>query len=233
MTNIKHIAVIPDGNRRWARSKGLPTFEGHRTAAEKILPELIEKASKLNIPFFTFWALSTENLKDRSKKEVENLLNLMRFFLKRRLNEFIKKDIKLDIIGNISELPEDLQRDIEQAVKKTKNNKKITFILAINYGGKDEIIRAIKKIVNFNPPMTGQILNLDKKTFAKFLDTKNIPDPDLIIRTGGEQRLSGFMLWQSEYSEFYFSEKYFPDFNSKELEKAVKDYSFRQRRFGK
>jgi len=229
MNTIRHIAVIPDGNRRWAKAKGLPVIEGHRIASEKILPDLIQKSSDLGISYFTFWALSTENLKERTKVEIDNLFSLMRIFLNRRLVEFKKKGVKLKVIGNIKELPNDLQKSIEKAINETKNNKKITLILAINYGGKDEIIRAIKKIRNSK----FEIQNLKKDDFKQFLDTAGIPDPDLIIRTGGEKRLSGFMLWQSEYSELYFFDKYFPDFSTQELEKAIQNYLLRQRRFGK
>jgi len=227
MNTIRHIAVIPDGNRRWAKAKGLPTVEGHRIASEKILPDLIQKSSDLGISYFTFWALSTENLKERTKTEIDNLFKLMRIFLSRRLAEFKKKGIKLKVIGDIKGLPNDLQKNIEKAINETKNNNKITLVLGINYGGKDEIIRAIKKIQDLRSKI------LDKETLSSFLDTVGIPDPDLIIRTGGEQRLSGFMLWQSEYSELYFSDKYFPDFTSQELERALKNYFLRQRRFGK
>jgi len=223
-----HVAIIPDGNRRWAREKGLPVFEGHRIAAEKTLPRLIEKAGELGIKYLTFWALSTEN-KERDKEEINNLFKLMRFFLRNKLPDFKKKGVKLKIIGNLTQLPEDLQKDIINAEKETDNNNKITLIIAINYGGKDELIRSIKKIQNSE----FTIKNLTKEKFNSYLDTAGIPDPELIIRTSGERRLSGFMLWQSEYSELYFSDKFFPDFNTDEFDKAIRDYSLRQRRFGR
>ncbi len=232
-----HIAIIPDGNRRWASKRHLPAAEGHRSAAEKTLPKLIEKAANLNIKYFTFWALSTENLVGRTKVEVDNLLNLMRFFFDKRFNEFMKKDVKLVVIGDLARLPNDLQEKISRAVDASKNNQKITVILGINYGGRDEIVRAIRRI--FNSPFVfargGQfsISNLNQEMFKDFLDTRNIPDPDLIIRTGGEKRLSGFFLWQSEYSELYFSDVFFPDFTEEDLEKAIIDYDQRQRRYGK
>ncbi len=225
----KHIAIIPDGNRRWARAKGLLPIEGHRFAAEKILPDLIKKSAELGISYVTFWVLSTENIQERTKAELNNLFYLIRYLASKKLTEFKRKGVKVLLIGDATDLPAVLQKDITKVVRETKNNKKITLILAINYGGKDEIIRAIKRIQDSG----FGIQNLTKEKFGDFLDTKGIPDPDLIIRTGGEERLSGFMLWQSEYSEFYFSDKYFPDFNGIELEKAVNDYSLRQRRFGK
>ncbi len=224
-----HIAIIPDGNRRWAKEKGFPSFKGHQYAVEKTLPNLIKKTLELGIKYFSFWVLSTENLTERSKKEIDKLFNLMRYFLKEKGKELAEKNIKIKVIGNIKELPPDIQESIGKIIKKTKNNSSMVVTLAINYGGRDEIIRAIKKIQNSK----FKIQNLNKEDLDQFLDTTGIPDPDLIIRTGGEKRLSGFMLWQCEYSELYFSNLYFPDFTPNELEKAIADYSLRQRRFGK
>lgn len=222
-----HIAIIPDGNRRWAASKGLPSFEGHRVGADKTLPALIEKAGELGIKYFTFWALSTENLVKRSPDEVSNLYKLIRFFVQVKLNDIHKKGARIKMIGNLHTLPDDIQKGITQAVEKTKDNTKITVIFAVNYGGRDEMIRAIKKI------NSSEIDTVNKNNFGGYLDTADIPDPDLIIRTGGEKRLSGFMLWQSEYSEMDFADEFFPDFSPARLEKCVNDFSQRQRRFGK
>jgi len=224
-----HIAIIPDGNRRWARKKGLPTLQGHKYAAEKTLPDLLEKASNIGIKYFTFWALSTENLKKRTKNEVQALLSLMKYFLKNKVNEFKKKDIKLMTIGDLKKLPQDIQSLISKSIKETEKNKKMTVIFGINYGGRDEVIRAINKVKS----QKSKVKRLTEEQLNKYLDTAGIPDPDMIIRTGGEKRLSGFLPWQSVYSELYFSELFFPDFKARELEKAVEDYSFRQRRFGK
>lgn len=225
----RHIAVIPDGNRRWAKKRGLPVFEGHRIGAEKTLPLLIEKAAELGVRYFTFWALSTENLKKRSRQEISALFNLMRLFLRNKIKRFRTKGIRLRFIGDLTKLPADIQKGLRKAVEATKDNDKITLILAINYGGRDEIIRAVNKFIN----KWGKVGQLEKEGFSHFLDTKEIPDPDLIIRTGGEKRLSGFLLWQSEYSELYFSEKLFPDFTPERLEEAVSNYTSRQRRFGR
>ena len=225
----KHVAIIPDGNRRWAKEKERPTFEGHRYAAQTVLPNLINELIRLDIKYFTFWALSTENLIGRNKEERDNLFGLIRFFLKNKLSEFKKKEIKFKAIGNLTMLPEDLQKEIFKVTKDTMENKKMTVVIGLNYGGRDEVIRAIKKVKNSK----FKIESLTKENFVNYLDTAGIPDPDLIIRTGGEKRLSGFMLWQSEYSELYFSDLYFPDFSAKELEKAINNYSERQRRFGK
>ncbi|VVA44066.1 Isoprenyl transferase [Candidatus Roizmanbacteria bacterium] len=218
----KHVAIIPDGNRRWAKEKGLPSVEGHRYAAQTTFPNLANELARLGVKYFTFWALSTENLTGRSKEELDNIFDLIRFFLKNKSKEFKKKETRFKTIGDLTRLPNDLQNEIFKIVEDTKKNKKMTVILGLNYGGRDEIIRAVKK---------GN--NLTKENFSNYLDTAGIPDPDLIIRTGGEKRLSGFMLWQSEYSELYFSDLYFPDFTAWELEKAINSYSERQRRFGK
>ncbi|MFA5770013.1 MAG: polyprenyl diphosphate synthase [Patescibacteria group bacterium] len=218
----KHVAIIPDGNRRWTKERGKPAVEGHRYAAQTVLPNLINELIRQDIKFFTFWALSTENLTGRSKEELENLFGLIRYFLKNKLGEFKRKQVRFVAIGDLSKLPEELQKEIIKMTKDTEQNKKMTLVIGLNYGGRDEIIRAIKK---------GN--NLTKENLGNYLDTAGIPDPDLIIRTGGEKRLSGFMLWQSEYSELYFSDLYFPDFTAKELIKAINNYSERQRRFGK
>ncbi len=222
----KHVAIIPDGNRRWAKEKGKPTAEGHRYAAQTTLPNLINELIRLDIKYFTFWALSTENLIGRTKEELSHLFNLIRISLKSKYKEFKEKKIRLKIIGDLIKLPEDLQKEAYKITKETMNNKKITIVLGLNYGGRDEIIRSISKIKDQRSEIT-------KENVTQNLDTAGIPDPDLIIRTGGEKRLSGFMLWQSEYSELYFSDLFFPDFTAKELEKAINNYSERKRRFGK
>ena len=225
----KHVAIIPDGNRRWAKEKGKPTAEGHRYAAQTTLPNLINELIRLDIKYFTFWALSTENLVGRNKEELNNLFDLTRYFLKSKSGEFKKKKIQFRTIGDLTKLPVDLQKEILKITNETKDNKKMTVTFGLNYGGRDELIRAFDKIRN----PKSEIRKLTKYNFSEYLDTAGVHDPDLIIRTGGEKRLSGFMLWQSEYSELYFSDLYFPDFTAKELEKAINNYSERQRRFGK
>lgn len=222
-----HVAIIPDGNRRWARKNNLPEFEGHRISAEKILPNIIDALHDAGVEYFTFWALSTENAVKRTKAEYNNLVNLMRFFLKRRINELHKKNIRMKIIGDVSVFPDDVQKLITDSIEKTKNNTAMTVIFAINYGGRDEIIRAIKKIVSDNSH------ELSITDFKEFLDTHDVPDPDLIIRTGGEKRLSGFMLWQSEYAEYDFVDKLFPEFTEDDCRTAIDNFSQRERRFGK
>lgn len=220
-----HIAIIPDGNRRWAKEKGLPTFEGHKKGLENVI-NLGRLLRKLNIKIFTIWGFSTENWQ-RSKQEIKYLMNLFKHIIDQYLKEALENNIRLIHLGRKDRFDNILKEKIYQAEEKTKKFSDYYFCIALDYGGHDEIIRMIKKIKN--------IKNLDKDIIEKNLDTKDLPYPypDLIIRTGGEKRLSGFMLWQSEYSELYFTKKYFPDFDKKELIKAIKDYSKRQRRFGK
>jgi undecaprenyl diphosphate synthase len=227
--NITHLAVIPDGNRRWAKQKGLPEIEGHRVGADKTLPDLFDTIVELGIKYFTFWALSPENFVKRSKFEMDNLMRLTRYFLEKRTKELHARNIKILVIGDIEALPEDIQKMIDQAKKVTENNTGLVAIFAINYGGRNEMIRAIQKMNNDNI----KIQDLTKEEISQNLDTAGIPDPDLIIRTGGEKRTSGFMLWQSEYAEYAFLETLFPDFSPEKLRECVEDYAQRQRRFGK
>lgn len=224
-----HIAIIPDGNRRWAKQKNLPPFEGHRYTFDEVLPKLLTKATELGAKYFTFWAMSTENQSKRTKEEVEGLYSLGKLFYKKKLQDLVKNNVKVKFIGNISDLSLDIQTIIKESEEKTKENSKITFIIAVNYGGRDEIIRAIKRmrVENINEQ------ELTEEIVSQYLDTTSIPDPDLIIRTGGTMRMSGFMPWQSEYSELYFSNLYFPDFTPEELEKAVQEFTNRKRNFGK
>lgn len=223
-----HVAVIPDGNRRWARSKNLPDVEGHRVSSEKVLPQLIETMSNAGVKYFTFWALSTENAKKRSKEEYNNLLGLMKFFLERRVSKLHKKNVRIRVIGNVPSFPQEIQKSIAKAMELTKDNTGITVIFGISYGGRDEIIRGIQKAV-----ADGKVNDLTVDNFGDFLDTKDIPDPDLIIRTGGEKRVSGFMLWQSDYAEYYFTKKLFPEFSTEDFEDAVAIFNKTERRFGK
>ncbi len=223
---LKHIAIIPDGNRRWAKERGLPSVEGHRTAAANVLPALLEKARELGIEYFTFWVLSTENAKKRSASEVNYLFRLMRFFIQAKLEELHRKNVRIKIIGDLSALPADIQEGIQASVVKTAANTGITLVLAVNYGGRDEIVRAVRKLVNDGQEITAE-------SIGHSLDTTDIPDPDLIVRSGGEKRTSGFMLWQSEYAEYAFVDEYFPAMTPEILESCVREFESRQRRFGK
>lgn len=223
----RHLGIIMDGNRRWAKEKGLPSLEGHRRGYEK-LKEIGKLCFEKGIKILTVFAFSTENW-NRSKEEVSYLMKLLKKAVKEGLTEFHKRDIQIRISGRINQLSKDLQRAIFKTTEKTKDNQKGIINIALNYGGRMEIIDAIKKIIN---KKIG-VAKIDEKTIKENLYTEDLPDPDLIIRTSGEQRLSGFLLWQSAYSELYFTKKYWPDFGEMDLEKALKEYSERERRFGK
>lgn len=212
-----------DGNRRWAKEHGLPILEGHRRVADKILEPLIEHAAKRGVKYITFWAFSTENWQ-RSAQEVRGIMTIFRHVIKKRWARLHEKGVRVKTIGNLSKFPIDIKNALEDVVEQTKNNTKITAVFALNYGGRDEIIRAINRVDS---------CQLSAESFSQFLDTSGIPDPELIIRTGGEQRLSGFLLWQSQYSELYFPTWYMPDFTPERLDEAIEEFQKRKRRFGK
>jgi undecaprenyl diphosphate synthase len=226
----KHVAIIMDGNRRWARERKLPLREGHRKGEKCILP-IIDTSIEMGISYLTFWAFSTENW-FREKNEVNFLLTFFRYILDSRVDEYHRKNIKLNIIGDLTKFPLDIQRKSINWMEKTKNNKIITVNIALNYGGRDEIVRAVNKW-HEELKLRTQNSELNVKLFENFLDTVGQPDPDLLIRTGGEQRLSGFLMWQTEYSELYFTPKYWPDFSQNEFKKAINVYYKRIRRFGR
>lgn len=219
----QHIAIIMDGNRRWAKERGLPVFAGHKRVAYEIIEPLVEHAANRGIKFITFWAFSTENWQ-RSKKEVTALMTIFRHLMKRQMQRLHEKGVRIRVIGDITRFASDIQKALDDAIDQTKNNKKITAIFALNYGGRDEIIRAIKKL-------DGKVPN--EKNFSEMLDTAGIPDPEMIVRTSGEQRLSGFLPWQSEYSEFYFPPWHMPEFTPEKLDEVLAEFQKRQRRFGK
>jgi len=219
-----HIAIIMDGNRRWARAHKLPILEGHRRVANVVLEKLVEHAAARGVKYVTFWAFSTENW-NRAEEEVSGIMTILKKsigYFGKRMHE---KGVRLFVIGDISRLDVQLRHSITSVVELTRHNNKITVIIALNYGGRDEIIRAIKQITH---PET-----ITEEIFSQLLDTHGIPDPDLLIRTGGEQRLSGFLPWQGTYSELYFPLWYMPDFTPEHLDEAIEEYQRRQRRFGK
>lgn len=224
ITIPKHIAIIMDGNRRWAREHKLPILEGHRRVAEEILEPLVEHAAKRGVTYITFWAWSTENWQ-RDKKEVAGIMKIFKHVIAKRWSRLHEKGVRIRVIGNISQFEPAIKNALEKVMKQTKNNTRITTVFALNYGGRDELLRAIH-----NLQINGKIT---EKEFEKYLDTAGIPDPDLIIRTGGEQRLSGFLLWQSEYSELYFPSWYMPEFTPERLDKVLEEFTKRKRRFGK
>lgn len=227
-SQIQHVAIIPDGNRRWAQAQGKLGMEGHKYAVEETFPKLFDAVQELGIPFCTIWLLSPENFTKRSPAEIKNILMLLRVFLRRRIEDLDRKHVKLQVIGNILVLPEGTKKELAAAIERTKNNTKTVVTFAINYGGRDEILRAFERMRNEEFEMR----NVSKEDFAQFLDTSGMPDPDLIIRTGGEKRTSGFMTWQSEYSEYTFVDTLFPDFTPELFKTCIKDFLSRGRRFG-
>lgn len=222
-----HLAIIPDGNRRWARERGLPTFEGHRLGYQRGI-ELGEKARELGIKHLTFWAFSTENW-NRTKEETSYLMKIFKNLVDQYLKEALKNEIKIIHLGRKDRIDQELRDKISIAEEKTKNFNRYYLNLALDYGGRDEIIRAIEKIKTID----NNSLEITQDNFSQFLDTFEIPDPDLVIRTSGEIRTSGFMIWQSAYSEWIFYPKYFPDFTPADLEKCLEEFARRQRRFGR
>lgn len=227
-----HIAVICDGNRRWARSRGLKVFAGHKKAVNENFEELIDHAIKLGVKYLTFWVFSTENW-DRDKKEVDFLMNLFRDIFDNQISGWKEKGVRFNMIGDITRFAQDIQDRIIDGEEKTKINTKLTVTLAMNYGGRDEIVRATKKIAQEVLDGKLQTNDISEKVFAKHLDTANLPDPDCIVRTGGDQRMSGFMSYQQQYSEFIFVPYTFPEMHEKELEEVIQEFNKRTRRFGK
>ncbi len=222
-----HLAIIMDGNRRWAKKRGLNSFSGHKQGYETF-KKIAKKCSGLGIKILKVYAFSTENWK-RSKSEVFYLMNLLFNGLSKEINFFQENKIRFNAIGEIEKLPKKLRDLISRIMDCTKDNKNGILNLAINYGGRMEILNAAKKIIK--DKINSE--ELDEKIFENYLFTAGQPDPDLIIRAGGETRLSGFLLWQSAYSELYFSDKLWPDFTENDLKKAIKKFQICQRRFGK
>lgn len=235
METPQHIAIIMDGNRRWAKARGLPVLAGHRQVVDKVLEPLIEHASKRGIKYLTFWAWSTENW-ERQSEEVSGIMQLFHHVVNRRWKKLHEKGVRIQIIGDTSKFDSELKTMLGKVVEETKNNTAITTVFALNYGGRDEIIRAINKIRISNPSATlrtSNELRITNHDFESYLDTVGIPDPDLIIRTGGEQRLSGFLLWQSNYSELYFPSWFMPEFTPERLDESILEFENRKRNFGK
>lgn len=223
-----HLAIIIDGNRRWAKKKGLSSLQGHKKGLDNV-EKIGDYCIKKGVKILTLYVFSSENWK-RSKKEVNYLMKLfINNLTKKNIKRFNDKGIKFQVIGQKEKLPKLLQEKIKETEEATKNNKKSILNLAISYGGRPEIIQAVKKIIKKKIPLN----KINEKTIDQNLWTANLPHPDFIIRTGGEIRLSNFLTWQSAYSEFYFTKKYWPEFSNKDLDKALEDYSNRERRFGK
>ena len=226
----EHVAIILDGNGRWAKKRFLPRNMGHAQGS-KTVERIIEDAFDMGIKYLTVYAFSTENWR-RPKDEVDALMKLLRDYLKTCIKRANKNNMRVRVIGDVTGLSEDLREKIEQLEEASKGNTGINFTIALNYGSRDEMIRAMKKMAGDLLAGTLKKEDITEDVFAGYLDTKGIPEPDLMIRTSGEQRLSNFMLWQLAYTEFYFTYVLWPDFNKKELKKAVEYYNGRERRFG-
>lgn len=225
-----HVAIILDGNGRWAKSKGMPRNLGHVQGAKNV-EVICEAAHDLGIKYLTVYAFSTENW-NRPKDEVDALMKLLRSYLKTCLKTAEKNNMRVRVIGDKSRLDDDLIEAISALEEKSKQYDGLNFTVALNYGSQDEMLRAMNRIAD--DIKTGKVTEpVTKELFESYLDTYDLPDPDLLIRTSGEQRLSNFLLWQLAYSEFYFADVYWPDFSKEELLKAVESYDKRNRRYGK
>ena len=221
-----HIAIIMDGNGRWAKARGLPRLAGHRAGTEN-LRRILNACVEFNVKIVTIWAFSTENWR-RPQEEVRGLMNILEQVIDRELNELHKNGVRLRHIGQLEGIAPHLQTKVRHAIELTRGNERLTLNVAFNYGGKAEILDAVKRIISdgLRPD------DIDEHLFARYLYTAGLPDPDMIIRTGNESRISNFMLWQGAYSEYYFTPVLWPDFDKDELRKALEDYARRERRFG-
>jgi undecaprenyl diphosphate synthase len=222
-----HLGIIMDGNRRWAKKHGLPTLLGHKKGLDTF-KKITQYCQKRGVKILTVFAFSTENW-NRSKKEINYLMKLFEsIFTKKDIKDLQKRGVKVNVIGQKWRFPKKLQKKIKEVEELTRKNKEAILNIALSYGGRADIIQAVKKIIQKKIPSN----KINEEIISKNLWTKGLPDPDLIIRTGKEKRISNFLIWQSAYSELYFSEKFWPEFTEKDLEKAFLDYSRRQRRFG-
>jgi len=225
-----HVAMILDGNGRWAKKRFLPRTAGHAQGAKNVVT-MGEKAYDMGIKYFTVYAFSTENWK-RANEEVSKLMELLYKFVTEHIKKCIKNNMKFRVIGDISRLSPVLQDKINELLEVSKNCTGLNFTVALNYGGRDEILRAFKKFHNDIKDGKKSIDDLDEDCFSKYLDTCELPDPDLLIRPGGEQRLSNYLLWQLSYAEFYFTDVLWPDFTEKDLKDAIVYYNTKERRYG-
>ena len=226
----KHIAIIMDGNGRWARLKNLPRAAGHKEGINSVR-EIVRVCGEIGVSYLTLYTFSSENW-SRPKTEVSAIMKLLLSTIKKEISNLDDNNVKLSTIGNLGELPRDTQKNILDGVEKTKSNTGLNLILALSYGSRQELIRAIKRTFIRVKESNLEIDNIDETLLSSELYTADIPDPDLIIRTGGEYRLSNFLLWQSAYSEILISETYWPDFRESDLLNSITDYQNRQRRFG-
>jgi len=226
----EHIAVILDGNRRWAKQKNLPVQAGHREGALRVT-DLVRNCGDLGVKYLSVYAFSTENW-SREKKEIDYLMNLLVEFVFKELENLHKNDVKITMMGNMEDLPSKTRKEVERAIELTKNNKTLHLNIALSYGSRNEIVNAVKNIIKDYENNKIDIEEINEESFKKYLFTNDMPDPDLLIRTSGELRLSNFLLYQLAYTEFYFTEVLWPDFNKNELIKAIENYQQRKRRYG-
>lgn len=226
----KHVAIILDGNGRWAKNKGLPRNMGHKAGAKNV-ETIARAAGEMGIKYLTFYAFSTENW-NRPDSEVEALMKLLENYFQNCIKTADKNNLQVRIIGDITRLTPEFQQKIKDLEEKSSQNDGLNLTIAINYGSRDEMIRAMKKMTADHDAGKLALEDISESVFSSYLDTAELPDPDLLIRTSGEQRLSNYLLWQLAYSEFYFTQVPWPDFTKEELEKAVLAYNKRDRRFG-
>ncbi len=226
-----HIAIIMDGNGRWARKRGLPRAAGHKRGVDTV-KDMVKACAQIGVKYLTLYTFSTENW-NRPKDEVSTLMQLLVRTLRKEVNELNENDVKLTTIGNMEALPIEVQNELRDSIQKTRNNKKMTLNLALSYSGRWELLKAIKDISLQVADGNLKADDISEECVSSYLDTKNIPDPDLLIRTSGEFRVSNFLLWQIAYTEFFISDVYWPEFKRKDLYQAIKNFQGRERRFGK
>jgi len=226
----KHVAIIMDGNGRWAKERGLPRSSGHRQGVKRV-KDIIKAAGDLGINTITFFAFSTENW-SRPRKEIDMLMRYLDHFLIREVNNMHKQNIRFKVIGGSKPLPVGIQNKIKEAERRTSGNTGLTVVLALNYGSRQEIVEAAKKFARDIVSKELTIQDLDTEGFSRYLYTFGLPDPDLLIRTSGEMRMSNFLLWQLSYAEFYFTKKFWPEFKADDFKRAIDEYKARDRRFG-
>jgi undecaprenyl diphosphate synthase len=225
----EHVAVIMDGNGRWAKNKGAARIFGHRNAIEAVR-QTIEGAGEIGVKFLTLYAFSTENW-GRPKEEVDALMELLVNTLQKEIGRLQKNNVKLKTIGDISRLPKNCREDLKEAMEATKNNTGLTLMIALNYSGRWEILKAVNELLA--KAKNGLVEEIDEQLFSQHMETKDVPDPALLIRTSGELRISNFLLWQIAYTEIYITPKLWPDFRKEDLYEAICEYQKRERRFGK
>lgn len=226
----QHIAIIMDGNGRWARSQNLPRIEGHRRGSETV-EEIVEACREIGVPYLTLYAFSMENWA-RPTEEVHALMALLKEFLLIKRNKLIKNGIRLETIGDLGRLPDDVVRELDETKRQTASCREMTLVLALSYGSRDEIVRAVNRVLQEAQAGRPETERLTEAEFAQYLDTRHIPDPDLLIRTSGECRTSNFLQWQAAYAEIIFTDTLWPDFHKENLIATLQQYARRERRFG-